>query len=241
MVNEIQQATEVTDLLNDLVGQVQDAAVARMRRDPNIPAGAVLSESELDGIVHRELKQNSMVRMGKTPLPERFEVWDVYGRPSLVPTAQMTRMLQKVNAERPNARAFHTHRGGVTRETCGVCPQTSESFAGTCAWCFERTGGNVQKRFDSQDAQEAHYRAFHYEQWQSLERRIEREQRQAELATQRELAQAMMALAQGRVPAVEVELPVEADVNSAYACPECDFSSLSAAGLSAHRRARHGE
>lgn len=196
MVSDLGQQVMVADLLNDLASQVED--VAKAQRNPNIPAGTVLSETEVDGVVHRELKHNSLVRMGKVPLPERFEAWDVYGRSSLLPTAQMSRMLSKPNAERPTLRAFHLHRAGTTRETCQTCPPTLEPYSGSCQWCSERTGGLTRKTFASQGAQEAHFEYFHPMEWQALQRRMEREMRQAELAANRDLAAAMIAVAQGK-------------------------------------------
>ena len=232
----IEQAAEVASLLQDLTEQVE--SVAQMRRDPSIPAGALLSESEIDGAVHRELKQSSMVRVGKVPLPERFEAWDVYGRTSMLPTAQMSRMLSKPHAERTDVRAFHMHRAkeGVTRETCRICPPLVDGFTGTCQWCLERSGGRMQKHFDSQSAQEAHFRAFHEQEWQTLERQLDREMRQAELATQKELAQAMIAVATGRIPTVEVAAVAAPAINpTLVACPDCGHE-VKPAGLAFHRR-----
>lgn len=253
MVSELGMATEVADLLNDLTSKVED--VAKMQRDPSIPAGTVLAEAEIDGAVHRELKQNSMVRMGKTPLPERFEAWDLYGHSSMLPTAQMARMLSKPNAERPGVRAFHLHRGGVTRENCTTCPPAPPEYEGTCTWCFERSAGSVRKSFASQAVQEAHFAYYHPMEWETFQRVAEREMRQAEVAANRELAQAMLAVAQNRVPTAVVEPEPVADspdaghVAAAQAavaavtrgkkltinCPDCG-RELKEGGMALHKR-----
>lgn len=234
MTMDIAQQAEVADLLNDLAVQVEE--VAKAQRNPNIPAGTVLSENEIQGAIHRELKQNSMVRMGKVPLPERFEVWDVYGRQSMVPTAQMTRMLSKVNAERPGIRAFHLHRGTMTRAECPICPPAKEPFSGSCQWCFERTGGGVQKRFETENAQQAHFRAFHYEEAMALERQLDREMARAQFAMQQQMSDAMVALARGSVPTVTMPVVVEEKrPSNMVSCPDCG-KEVKVTGLLFHKR-----
>lgn len=224
---DLDTAAEVAELLSDLATKAD--AVAQLQRDPSIPAGTVLVESEIEGAVHREVKNGSMVRMGKVPLPERFEAWDVYGNASMLPTAQMTRMLQKPNAERPGVRAFHVHSRGVTRENCAICPPLEGAFDGTCTWCFERTAGAVRKVFATQEAQEDHFYAFHQRQNEALQRRFEREMREAELRAQRDLANAMLAMAGGRPAEPEPEPEVaavaapEPGVSGAHDCPACGW------------------
>lgn len=247
MVSDMDLAAQMTDLTQELAGKYG----ADAQRDPTIPAGTVLSQQETEAGYVREVKQNSMVRLGNQPLPPRFEAWDVYGRPSMLPMAQMYYMLTKENAERPGVRAFHLHRGAVTRENCTICPATREKFEGTCVWCFERTAGAVQKRFETEDARDRHVRAFHPDESDALERRLDRELQREGMELQRKQTEAMMALVQQQLgaPAIADPDPVaaeavaaerDADVNTTYTCAECSYVSPTGAGLAAHRRHQHG-
>lgn len=198
MTTQMSPALEAVELLNDLAGQAEDAA--RAQRDARVAAGTVLSEFDVEGATHRETKHGSGVRLGKTQLPERFEAWDVYGRSSMLPTAQMTYMLTKPHAERRELRAFHLHRG-VTRDSCTTCPPSTEPYEGTCQWCLARTAGLIVKAFPDEDARERHERAYHPDEKETLERRLDREMQRAQLKTQQELAEAMIAMARDREPA----------------------------------------
>lgn len=232
MVSDLGVTATVADVLNDLA-----TSVAEKQRDASIPSGTVLAESDLDGALHREVKQNSMVRLGKQELPERFEAWDIYGRMSLLPTAQMARMLSKPNAERPEMRAFHVHTRGIARTNCTICPPSVEPYEGTCSWCLQRA--QVRKTFQAESDYEAHCEYYHPREWTTLQRQLEREQRTAELAIQKELAEAMMAMARGQAPTVAAiaATPVERVSKPAEMvdCPNCG-ATVKAHGLPLHQR-----
>ena len=178
----------------DAMGAMLDSMAAQYR-DPNLPPGSVMGETEIAGQQVRWTKQRSMVRRGNTPLPERFEAWDIYGRMSMLPTAQMAYMLNKPNAEHDHMRAFHLHiaNRGVTRDTCTICPPQTEPYAGSCDWCLKSSGGLTVKRFADQTEQEAHFDIYHPREWATLQRERERQERRDSLAAQQELAKAMLA------------------------------------------------
>jgi hypothetical protein len=152
----------------------------------------------------------------------------------MLPTAQMTRMLTKMNAERPGVRAFHLHRG-VTRQNCTTCPPARDPFSGTCQWCLERTGGTLQKLFETEDAQQAHFRAFHDEESKALERRLDREMQRAQFEAQKQMNEAMLAIAKGQAPAVTgpVEAVEKRPANMTN-CPGCN-KEVKVAGLRLHQ------
>jgi hypothetical protein len=193
---DFDSAVEQTDLLQELIEKAE--SVATMQRDPSIPAGTVLGESDVYGAIHREVMPNSLVRAGKVPLPERFEAWDVYGNPSMLPTGQMARMLSKPNAEMPTVKAFHTHRKDVTRDNCTICPPTKKPYSGSCQWCAERTAGKVDKKFKDQTEQEGHFEYYHPREWAALQRQLDRDERKASLKVQEDLAKAMLQAVNGR-------------------------------------------
>lgn len=208
MVNEV-IASDVADTLQGLMEQTE---LAQGYRDPSIPEGAVLAVSrDAAGAEVRWTKPSSMVRAGKTPLPERFEAYDTKGNLHRLPTAMMTMMLSKPKADAPGVRAFHTHTGGKTRETCSICPEDIVPFEGTCDWCLKRTNGAVRKQFEDEDKQIAHYRAFHEQEYGTLQTRLDREERRAQIEAQNRIAEAMLA-------------SVQQNSTPALACDECGWT-----------------
>lgn len=190
------QGLEVAQLLDELTQK----SVEQMRRDPSVPAGTVLEEHELtDGAVHREVKQNSMVRAGKVALPERFMAFDKFGNFSMLPTAQMGRMLAKERADSPGERAFHTHSGNTTRETCAICPPELKPIEGLrCNFC---TGARaVRDTFTSEEQYLSHKRAMHEREHQAENEAMDRAERRASLEVQQKLAEAMLQAVQQNQP-----------------------------------------
>jgi hypothetical protein len=189
---DVQLQQEQADVLGDML---EKADLAAAYRDSSIPEGALLGETELQGQQVRWKKQKSMVHSGNTPLPERFEAFDRDGVPSMLPTAQMARMLSKMRADDTTARAFHTHSRGLTREACKVCPAAAEYIAQTCEFCLERTHGNVHKNFKNETDAYRHKSMFHPDELAALERATDRADREAANESQKQLAQAMMEMA----------------------------------------------
>lgn len=205
------ETQEGADVLQELMA---NADLAQAYRDPSIPEGTVLSETVgAAGEMVRFKKPSSMVRAGKTPLPERFAAYDKFGNLSMLPTAMMTAMLSKPRADSPNERAFHTHSRGITRDTCQICPKATEAYPETCEWCLKSSGGLVRKRFEDEDAKERHERAFHPDEKVAFTARMERAERQADREAQQRLAEAMLKMAEARAadapePA-QMETPVK--------------------------------
>lgn len=185
-------------VLNDMMEQ----SIATMQRDASIAAGTVLGEYELaDGATHREIKTNSMVRNGKTPLPERFAAFDKFGNLSMLPTAQMGRMLAKDRADAPGERAFHVHTGGKTRKTCGICPPAMTPIDMLCEFC---TGVRSQKpTFFTEEQLISHQRVAHSLEYQTKGEALERADRRASIDAQNKLAEAMLEVARNNNPPAE--------------------------------------
>lgn len=193
--NSMDLQVEQADVLQNMMAQVDMSAAYR---DQSVPEGALLGETELQGQQVRWKKQKSMVRAGATPLPERFEAFDRAGNSSMLPTAQMGRMLSKMRSDAPSERAFHTHTRGMTRESCPICPAPRTPIAESCDFCFERTGGKLAKKFYSESEAYAHKTRLHPEEFANLERMIDRAERAAQIEAQMRVADAMLAMAQSQ-------------------------------------------
>lgn len=184
------------------VAQLMDelTSVAQKQRDPSIPSGTILAEAEERDeagnllTVNREIKQNSMVRNGKVQLPERFPAFDKFGGMSMLPTAQMGKMLAKERADSPGERAFHTHTGGMTSETCNICPSKPAFIEARCPFC---TGARaLRNTFTSEQQFIAHKQSMHQREFETEERAITRAQAQANIEVQTRIAEAQERLAE---------------------------------------------
>lgn len=186
---------EIADVLQDMMAS---ADIAAGYRDPSIPEGTVLGESTgAAGEQVKWKKPSSMVKAGSTPLPERFEAYDRDGSMSLLPTAQMSRMLSKHRADDPSTRAFHTHTRGMTRETCRICPEPKTPIEQTCEFCKERANGRVVKVFYKEADLLAHERYYHPLESESRDTAVERAERRADREAQQRIAEAMMKMSEG--------------------------------------------
>jgi len=234
MVSEqIEAGTEMNELLDTLLDQVDDAALAQKRRDPSIPEGTILAEvgDESSGIT-RFRKQSSMVSMNGKALPERFAVYDRGNRIHMVPTADMMRQLAK-----PNFRS-------ISKGPWPDVPVPTPIDA-TCQFCNKRrveAGNHEPKVFYDEGNVEAHMVAFHSNQWTALLRAQEQETRSEESRLNREMLDAMMELLkQGRTTdAREVMdnagILVE-EVKGLITCPDCGKVDLKGKqGLAMHKR-----
>jgi hypothetical protein len=182
----------VVELMDELT------SVAQRQRDPSIPSGTVLAETELeDGAIYREVKQNSMVRNGKTELPERFAAFDKFGNLSMLPTAQMGKMLSKERADSPGERAFHTHTRGMTRDTCTICPAEKTPIEALCPFC---TGARaIKNTFTSEQQFITHKQLMHALEFETEERALDRAQAQSNLTAQQRIADAQERLAEAMI------------------------------------------
>jgi hypothetical protein len=203
----------VAELMDELT------SVAQRQRDPSIPAGTVLAESvSTDGAgnllqVTREVKQHSMVKNGKVELPERFPAFDKFGNLSMLPTAQMGKMLSKERADAPGERAFHTHTRGMTRDTCSICPAEKQPIEALCPFC---TGARaIKNTFTSEQQFITHKQLMHALEFETEERALDRAQAQANITAQQRIADAQERLAEAMIatqqprPARKSEEPAE--------------------------------
>lgn len=213
---QIQLQQEQADVLG---GMLEKASLAAAYRDQSAQEGALLGEVDLKGQQVRWKKQKSMVHSGNTPLPERFEAYDRDGVVSMLPTAQMGKMLSKPRADDTSVRAFHTHSRGVTRETCQVCPDAKPFIDQTCEFCLERTHGAVRKRFSTENDAYRHKTTFHPAELANLERMTDRAEREAEIQTNRALANAMMEMARAQTESANHAAAAEAAATPAKAKP----------------------
>lgn len=186
MVSEA--ATDAQDTLQDLMSK-QEAMLAA-RHDPAVPEGAVIGESDIGGQMVKWKKPRSLVRNGDTPLPERFMAFDKFGNMSMLPTAMMGVMLSKPRADAPGERAFHTHSGGKTRETCGICPPEKKPIDALCPFCKGPRG--IRPTFLTEYDFTTHKNRLHPEEFAAEERAIDRAERRASLEAQERLAQAIL-------------------------------------------------
>ena len=185
----------------EALSELMERAVVSGQRDPSIPEGTILGETDIQGQQVRWKKQRSMVHNGNTALPERFEAYDKFGNQRMLPTAQMARMLSKPRADSPNERAFHTHPRGMTRSTCQICPEPRTPIEQVCEFCLDSTGGRLRKSFYSEADAYAHKTRLHPDEFTALERSTDRAQRQAEIESQQRLAEAMMEMARANTAA----------------------------------------
>lgn len=117
---------------------------------------------DVGGIKVKAAKPRSMVRYNGVELPARTRVYDKFGMPSDVPTAQLAAMLAKKRADSPGERAFFSKPpAGVERKPIDE----------TCEWCAKRAGRAVKVFYDLDDY-ETHCEMFHPREW---ERKLRRE------------------------------------------------------------------
>lgn len=131
----------------------------------NVPQGTVLAETSVQGAAFQWTKQGSGVRAGKVPLPERTMVWDTRtGVTSMVPTAQLRYQLGKRRAD--GSRVYSRRKPEGIEEPTPI--------ADTCQICFRSRklagAANPHRNFFSEDQLQAHYLAFHTNEWNAMER-----------------------------------------------------------------------
>ncbi len=180
MVSETENVAEQTAaLLDDLANT---ATLAAMQRDTSIPEGTLLAEAELPGGIPVKMrKTSSMVNMSGQPLPERFRAYDRQNRERWLPTAQMVQQLSK-------------------RHTDGVQVFTRQKRVGVAepVPIADKCHLHPHKKFYADYDLVAHYELVHPREWAMKQREEERAEREADRTAQRELAEAMLAVASGR-------------------------------------------
>lgn len=132
---------ELADMLDDLATRVE-------------PGGELGS---IEGIPVKRTKTRTMVHMNGRELPERTRVYDRWGNPSDVPTAQLRHHLSKPAAD-GSGRAFYS------RPPEGV--QARVPIEETCTWCEKRAGRRVKVFYDYDDL-ERHCEDLHPREWAS--------------------------------------------------------------------------
>lgn len=146
------------DVTAEVIGLIEDQLEIRAK------AGDVIGS--VDGVPVKQGKVSSMVRYNGKELPERTRVFDKFGNPSEVPTAQLAHHLSKPRADSPGERAFFA-RPPVGKEQ-GYIEET-------CEWCLKRTGGAVRKKFVDIDDWHNHCQDKHPREY---ERKLKAEDRE---------------------------------------------------------------
>lgn len=194
---------DVREQAAGLLADLQEQSVAAARRDPGVPAGAVLAQSEVGGFGVTWKKQNSMVRHGDVPLQERFPVYDRWNNVRWLPTAQMSYQLSKRSSD--GKQAFRPLKDGPWPDVPVRTP-----IDRTCEICNEarRIESNAgPKVFYDIATYEAHWNYYHPLEWGSKQRQEEIARQEASLAAQRAQAEAMVSLANRLSP--EPEAPAK--------------------------------
>lgn len=186
-----------TGEIEGLLDQIEQQAKERSR---TAKVGDVIAETTIKdegsglGMPTRWKKQDSMVRMGDTPLPERVQVYDKNGYPSMVPTAALRYHLNK--KDRLGNRKFFAKPPDDMKE-----PTYIEQ---TCEVCLKN--GSVRKRFQDEIDYEGHMDTFHPREWRSILRREEREARQG--ATAKDFAAVLLSMSDKEKDALKALLGV---------------------------------
>lgn len=139
----------------------------------NVPAGTQLGEQEIEpGANVKWTKPSSMMRVGKTALPERIALYDLmtHDRSMVPPTIAQKRMATypgRFTLKEPAD--WHAGDPEVIDETCEICIRQPEFLDGS----LDRPA------FTSWSQLRQHYQLFHTNEWVALEDdRRERERRE---------------------------------------------------------------
>jgi hypothetical protein len=200
--DEAQYATpEAMEEFNELLGDL-----ATKQRDPNIPEGTVLSETDINGIPVTFKKQSSMHHIDGVAVPDRLPLFQFpTNNVSMIPTALVFRRLAKmIGGHRVWSRSAFPD---------GQTPDFIEKEVPIMA------GGATTKTFPNQLAYEQFMKNKHGDAWEAMQRQEQRDERaedRAERAQDREadraLAQAVLASATGANPQVtqQPQIPLAA-------------------------------
>jgi hypothetical protein len=136
---------EMTELLEGMATRAQEGDIIGEAGDIKVKAA----------------KQKSLVSYNGVELPARTRVYDRFGVPSDVPTAQLGYHLGKRQPD--GQRAFFARPpAGATR---------AEPIDQNCEWCDRRAGRVGVKKFYHLDDYEAHCEFLHPREWASKMRR----------------------------------------------------------------------
>lgn len=208
-VKDLGSVGEIEELLGKVEQQARD-------RQANAETGEVLAETTIvddktgQGMATRWTKRSSMVRAGDVELPERVQVFDKNGVPSMVPTAALRYHLNK--KDRFGNRKFFAERPADYKEPVFIDQ--------TCPVCFKISG--VRKKFQDEIDYEGHMDTFHPREWASLLRKEEREARAG--ATAKDFGAVLLSMSDSEKQALKALLGTEPakPKRAAKKCPECD-------------------
>jgi hypothetical protein len=211
---------EFTELMDDL---------AARQRDPNIPAGTTVGESNIEGMTATWKKQNSMHHLGGQPLPERVPLYHWPDNEiSLIPTALIFKRLARVD---------DGHRTWSRKPFPDATPPEY-----IIREVPHMPGGAQYKKFIDESAYETFMKNKDPDRWESTLRQQERQERELDRQEQRALTAALIESAGGKVPGATepASEPVVAKAPSAI-CDKCGFEAKDQRGLGAHQRGKKDE
>jgi hypothetical protein len=226
---EVDKVEEVSGLLDQMVQDVeeQEAAVAALQRNPNIPEGTPLGETDLGGGASvKWQKQSSMVRHGDTPMPERFPAYRRDNTIAMLPTIQMLHHLGKKDSAGNKVFSGKPWPGVVPpqaiEQTCHICTPKLQ----------RRHGQDAKKRFMNIVDYEAHMDIKHEREWGIMQRELLEAERADDRTVQRELGQAILAATKANQPKPRTMKRPEGGA----VCAWCDKVTKNATGLVVHQR-----
>lgn len=140
-------------MIDDDVQNVQSEMMEALSEQVD---AALVEEAASNAI--KERRRSSLVRMNGVELPERTRVWDKFGNPSMVPTAQLMHHLTKPRADSPGERAFFQKRPNIPEKVpTGI----------VCEFCEEtRDSSKPPREFSTRFRKDAHQRAYHEQEWE---------------------------------------------------------------------------
>lgn len=168
---------EVVEEFNAMI----DQQIAAGQRDPSIPAGTLLGESNVEGMPMRWKKQNSMHHINGIPLPERMPLYHwPDNETSLIPTALIFRRLTKTDGAGHRVWSRQPFPDGSAPE-----------------YLYKEVpvlgGRTMTRKFVSEDDYEQFMENKFPTAWRRIQREREREERAEDRAETRAVMQALLA------------------------------------------------
>lgn len=157
----------------------------------SVPAGTVLGEEEIEpGAKTVYKKSDSLMRAGKTPLPERQPLYDIVRHDmSMVPPtiihARMSKYPGRFTTIKPED--WDENQPVPIDETCEICAADPERLADPRA--------EKRPKFYTQQALTLHYRLVHTMEWDDIQLERAERQRRADQADMRDLIASIASMA----------------------------------------------